>query len=532
MVRSHLDVFQESTSRYHSAPLFRLPHISPSTGKVDSWGTISYQEFRHDVELYARHWMCTLGHDGVQQGSVVGLWLSGITYIDCLHVYGISRAGYIPQLFSLRLPNPVVVMELLRRANAKALIHDSCFTSVLQDCDIPRHCALTTADIPDVNETLHEITPVQNEDDIAFIFHTSGSTSGSPKLVPCSYKWFNSVVEKSHHISKPRNADRQDVTVFIGSMSHIAQTFMFLGTLQHGSCVIQPTKLDYSSEELIDMITRCGLNRLNAFGSWLGMHLRNARQDPKLLNLLVNLDDVIYSGLALPRDEEQLAYKNGIKLRNLFGSTEIGGMLLSGGHGKNDALLRPLPGTSYKFVPISTNTEGVHQSTGALYELVILSDSPDCPHESLRGPDGHLRTGDLFQEVSPGWYVSRGRDDDWIKSETSLRCDTKAIEDNARAVCGNLIAECVVVGSGRPSPVMFIEPAVEMDHDKLKKEIIRKTRQFHSRRYMHERITSPDMLVIVTPKTLPRTATKGNIRRKAVEEAFTSELDRIFTRSR
>ena len=98
-------------------------------------------------------------------------------------------------------------------------------------------------------------------------------------------------------------------------------------------------------------------------------------------------------------------------------------------------------------------------------------------------------------------------------------------------MCGNLIATCIVVGSGRPSPVMFIEPGVDMDHDKLKKEIIRKTRHFHSRRYLHERIISPDMLLIVPRHSLPRTATKGNIRRKAVEEAYKDLLDQIYARA-
>jgi acyl-coenzyme A synthetase/AMP-(fatty) acid ligase len=245
--------------------------------------------------------------------------------------------------------------------------------------------------------------------------------------------------------------------------------------------------------------------------------------------MMKNLDDVFYSGMPLPIEDEQWAIKNGIRLRNLFGSTEIGGMLLSGEHERNPALLRPLPGTSYRFDPIETaEEEGVHQSNAALYELIILSDSPDCPSKTLRHADGHFHTGDLFQQILPGWWVSRGRDDDWIKSETSLRCDTKAIEDNARAMCSGLIAECIVVGSGRPSPIMFVEPALEIDHKKLKKEIIRKTRQFHSRRYLHERITSPDMIVIVARQTLPRTATKGNIRRKAVEEAYKTEIDMIF----
>lgn len=210
-------------------------------------------------------------------------------------------------------------------------------------------------------------------------------------------------------------------------------------------------------------------------------------------------------------------------------------MLLSGGCERNPALVAPLPGTSYRFVSTSsasTQSQSAHRSTAELYELVILAESPDCPDVSLRHADGHFHTGDLFQEVLPGYYLFRGRDDDWIKSENSLRCDTKAIEDNARAMCGTFIAECVVVGTGRPSPVMFIEPGVEMNHDKLKKEIFRKIRLFHSRRYLHEQIVSPDMIVVVPKSTLPRTATKGNIRRKAVEEAFKPQIDEIFARAR
>lgn len=97
-----------------------------------------------------------------------------------------------------------------------------------------------------------------------------------------------------------------------------------------------------------------------------------------------------------------------------------------------------------------------------------------------------------------------------------------------RKTCAQLIEECIVVGNGRSSPTLFVEPSVDTDHEKLKKEIIRKTRQFHSRRYIHERIISPDFIIIVPSKTLPRTATKGNIRRKAVEETYKTELDRIY----
>ena len=141
--------------------------------------------------------------------------LSGFTYTDVLHIYGISRAGYIPQLFSLKLPNPTVVHELLQRAGAQALIYDASFESLLKDFPLPIYGALTSDRLEQLEPTaalLPDISESQ-DDDIAFIFHTSGSTSGSPKLVPMSYRWLSTVVTKSHYISKPRDPHRQDVTV-------------------------------------------------------------------------------------------------------------------------------------------------------------------------------------------------------------------------------------------------------------------------------------------------------------------------------
>ena len=129
-------------------------------------------------------------------------------------------------------------------------------------------------------------------------------------------------------------------------MCHIAQTFserqdsvyrfrtikfqfpVLIGTLQHGSCVIQPTAIGFSSEELIDMIRRCGLNRLNQFASFLSVHFRNARQDAKLLSMLLSLDDVLYSGLPLSQEDEQWALNIGIKLRVSHHSIMIIGIFL------------------------------------------------------------------------------------------------------------------------------------------------------------------------------------------------------------
>ena len=126
-------------------------------------------------------------------------------------------------------------------------------------------------------------------------------------------------------------------------MCHIGQTFMLIGALQHGSCTIQPTTIDFSSSELTAMVARCDLNRLNQFASFLTKHLRRSQHDSKLLGLLTGLDEVLYSGLPLGREEELWAMQNGIALRNLFGNTECGAMLTSiGGDGEDARLLRPI----------------------------------------------------------------------------------------------------------------------------------------------------------------------------------------------
>lgn len=260
--------------------------------------------------------------------------LAGFSYSDVLQIYGLSRAGYIPQLFSLRLPSAEVVCELLHRAEAQALIFDPSYQHLVSVCTLPIYPALN---VTDSRRSIYEapVTLRHDPKDFVFIFHTSGSTSGSPKLVPCDYQWLESTVKKSRVMLEPTSRQRQDVIAWMGSMCHIAQTFseffwlwlvplqnwiltnspVLIGTLQHGSCLVQPTSQAFNSGELIDMIYKCGLNRLNEFASYLGGHLRASKLDPKLLHALQSLDDVLYTGLSLGQEEEKWATQNNIKLR-------------------------------------------------------------------------------------------------------------------------------------------------------------------------------------------------------------------------
>jgi hypothetical protein len=69
--------------------------------------------------------------------------------------------------------------------------------------------------------------------------------------------------------------------------------------------------------EVGDMIKRCDLNRLNQFGAFLSMRIRQCKEDEtalKPVSLLADMDEVLICG-AFPKEDEEWIFKNGIKLR-------------------------------------------------------------------------------------------------------------------------------------------------------------------------------------------------------------------------
>lgn len=76
--------------------------------------------------------------------------------------------------------------------------------------------------------------------------------------------------------------------------------------------------------------------------------------------------------------------------------------------------MRLIEGVQCTFLPArgldKTDLDGdsEHRVTGGkLFDIFVSSDAPNCPHPSIRNrPDGHI-TGDLFEEIEPGYYAFR-----------------------------------------------------------------------------------------------------------------------------
>ena len=101
-------------------------------------------------------------------------------------------------MVSLRLSDPSVVYELLQTGKAVALVHEPEFASMLDNAPLPLFSGgdsifdKNSEELPSVN-AWHP----NKWDDVLFIYHTSGSTSGIPKLVPCTAKWVDHAIKVS-----------------------------------------------------------------------------------------------------------------------------------------------------------------------------------------------------------------------------------------------------------------------------------------------------------------------------------------------
>jgi len=125
-----------------------------------------------------------------------------------------SRAGYVPQMFSMRLPNPIVIFEMLQKAGGRALVCEPSFEVDLSGCPVPNYPAIQVHEQDVEGIALPPLRTDHSASDLVFILHTSGSTSGIPKLVPCNrHCQFDSVIAKVKRRTDPRSTQGRGVTV-------------------------------------------------------------------------------------------------------------------------------------------------------------------------------------------------------------------------------------------------------------------------------------------------------------------------------
>ncbi|KAF8517758.1 acetyl-CoA synthetase-like protein [Hysterangium stoloniferum] len=519
--QSHITILEAAAAAFPSCNAFKIP-VYDESGEIIAWNDVTYKQFYSDVESMAAYWIATLG---LPFGSIVAVRLDGTSYPDVVTFFSISRAGYVLQTMGLSIDNPALVSEMLAETNACVLISDaSCgeFSAGFSVPVYPEADVKSLADVPDMG-ILPPLANIGNADDIIMFFYTSGSTSGRPRLIPYSRKFVHGLVIKLSP-QTPIGPVRP-ITTSIGVLIHAAQFCQFISQFPYGPCHIL-VRLDFPSNVLIQMVEQCGLTKLSIFSNRLTKHLKNAHSDPRLLSVLQSIE-INCTGGQVPKNDIDWAYENGLHVVITFGMTQTGALLTTGNaRGEKPVGYRTLgrEGYHHTFVPVENASE---MGDEKLLELVVLSDSPDCPDVFFRAADGHYHSGDTFVEISPQRYASRGRVDDQIKLYAGGLCNAGAIEEQLNQRCSTVITDCIVVGSGRSAPALIVEANSHiLDIAKIIAEVAQSVATIQKGHHQFERIASNRILVVETG-TLPRTVSSGNIRRGVVEQQFKGQLDEL-----
>lgn len=74
MHSTHLAIVESSATLYANRAAFRIPSVDSTTNALLEWNTITFAQFKLDIESYARYWKSTFESRNVEKNSVIGLW--------------------------------------------------------------------------------------------------------------------------------------------------------------------------------------------------------------------------------------------------------------------------------------------------------------------------------------------------------------------------------------------------------------------------------------------------------------------------
>ncbi|KAL8847300.1 MAG: hypothetical protein Q9221_007645 [Calogaya cf. arnoldii] len=363
--------------------------------------------------------------------------------------------------------------------------------------------------------------------DVAFLFHTSGTSSGLPKPIPQSHYGAVGVLP-----CLPEGHNKATFTTTPLYHGGIADCFR---AWTSGALIwLFPGKDEPITASNILKSLGCARQAevtskaapVRYFSS-VPYVLQMVSAEPAGMKLLQSMEIVGVGGAALPQDVGDSLVQNDVNLVSRFGSAECGFLLSSNREYGTDKEWQYLRSHDPNLLTFEEQDHG-----SGLSELIIR---PQWPYMAKRNrEDGSLATADLFAShpnIKNAWkYHSRA--DSQLTLITGKKFDPAPLE--AAVASHELLSDAMIFGNGMQSAGALLfrsDRSQEMDKDHLLDEVWPAINRLNKEGQAHTRLSRPMLKVMEVGTPGLEKSSKGTILRAQAEKAYAKEIQSAYDQS-
>ena len=369
------------------------------------------------------------------------------------------------------------------------------------------------------DQRVHEF-PIRlvSETDVAYLHHTSGTSTGLPKPIPQSHRAAVGVL--------PRLDDGHKKATFTTTpLYHGGIADCFRAWTSGAMIWLFPgADVPITASNVIKCLKlprRHDLPEVAYFSS-VPYVLQMMVAEDKGIECLQGMDLVGVGGAALPETVGNDLIRKGVNLVSRFGSAECGFLLSSHRYYKTD--------TDWQYLRTHESPHlRFEEREAGLYELIVL---PTWPHiAKTNREDGSYATSDLFEAHPsiPNAYKYSSRADSQLTLVTGKKFDPAPLE--AAIATSPLLSDALVVGNGRPYPGVLLlrSPAsADMTEEEIINSLWPSIEKSNIESQGHARLSRSTLVIMPTGAHVLPKSSKGTIMRGEAEKLYANDINQIY----
>lgn len=524
---TNISDFIRRQARDHPA-LPALGYFTPDEAASLSPHIVTFEEVNDRCNIFAES---ILSNNNIPQGQVVALLLRNLP--DFLFAFlALLKIGS-PVLLIAPQCTPKASAQLCKQCNASVLLpHDSTAESIreLEEAASEVGYELKSYRLDIQRATTTAITrssqASETPEDIAYLFHTSGTSTGIPKPIPQSHRAGAGV---QHRFDGRNSATFTTTPLYHGGMADLfrawtsdALIWLFPGEhlpITHKN-VVQCLDIAHEATK------RHEVPPIKFFSS-VPYVLESMSSDSAALEYLLGMEIVGVGGAALPTEVGDELVRKGVKLISRFGSAECGFLMSSHRDYENDREWQFLrPGGSSQHLRFEPRDAG-------LYELIVLPSWPFMAKTTR--DDGSFATSDLFERHDriPDAWKYHSRADSQLTLVTGKKFDPAPVE-SALAASSPFIADVLVFGNDRPFPGALVfrsHESADFSDERLLDEIWPAMEKLNGESQSHTRIARSMLFPMPFDDKCLEKSSKGTIIRRRAEERYKRQIEQAYMHS-